>query len=370
MNELQNLIAQELFAQLDGYYEPFNNIPSVNASLLKDLQQQPWQDQIKFALGLEAHEEGEDCGQVCTKSKMPFLSAEMVALTCSASGKEPREILPALAGVFLVQQASSILDDIQDGDRASSLDNLLNVPTAMNIALLLLSRGQELIACSLARSLEQTETSYLLKLVAELNRAVGTAIRGQLLDLQENTVPLPLREVSVEGYVAKIVLKSSSRFSILAELGAILGGADKSFADYYRQFGLVAGIALNLMSDLYDFAGAGEDGIEQCRDYQTGVFNLPLIYVYENQGTEKDKREFLQIWEQSLTSPAHLQLFKEKLNWNLAYQQTITLINYYIDAAEGVLRQIDPNLEKQVHRDLVWLLRQHISSPEAEAEKV
>ncbi|MEI6044141.1 MAG: polyprenyl synthetase family protein [Chloroflexota bacterium] len=362
-DELQILIEQELFAQLESNYTLLANVPSVSNTLLNELQNQPWRDQIRYALGLEEHHECEGSAQSCTKSKMPLLSTKLVALTYGANGKDPREIVPALAGVFLVQQASSILDDIQDRDRDDSLDNLLNISTAMNIALLMLSRGQELITCTLARSSAEdnkTATSYL-KLVTELNKAVGTALRGQLLDLQENSVPLPLRTISVENYVAKIVLKSSSRFSFLAELGARLGGATDSLASGYRQFGFVAGIALNLMSDLYDFAGAGEEGIEECRDYRTGVFNLPLIYAYESQETEAAKQEFLQVWQQSLNSPEYLQAFKEKLNWNLAYQQTIAAISSYIGEAERVLKQIDPALEKQPHRDLVWLLQQHIS---------
>jgi geranylgeranyl pyrophosphate synthase len=368
MDELQFLIERELIAHLDGNYGVLDNIPSVNAPLLNDLQTRPWRDQIEFALGLEEHHESQESPQTCSKSKMPFLSSKMVAFICGANGKEPREVISVLAGVFLIQQASSILDDIQDNDRDSSLDKVLNIPTAMNIALILLSRGQEIITDCLAQSVEQNKTNQLqanyLRLVSELNQAIGAALRGQLLDLQENLVAMPLREITLENYTAKLVLKSSSRFSFLAELGALLGGASESLAYNYRQFGFLAGVALNLMSDLYDFAEGGPDGIEQSRDYRSKVFNLPLLYAYESQGSDEAKREFLQLWEESLTSLETLAAFKEKLRWQSAYEQTLELINYYIDEAEKVLRQLDPAFEKQEHRDLVWLLRQHISAPE------
>ncbi|NWJ48733.1 MAG: polyprenyl synthetase family protein [Chloroflexi bacterium] len=365
MDALHALIEHELLANFEGnLFEFRGNIPALNGRVLNSFQRYPLQEQIQLALGLEASQDCDQSSYACTKSKMAFLSSELVGLTCGASGRGFREIIPALAGVFLIQQASSILDDIQDGDRETSLDKVLDVSTALNLALLMLNRGQEILVCNLAQLAEQrhTQTDYL-GVVVELNRAIGGALRGQLLDTQETKQPLPLREVDIEQYIAKIALKSGSRFSFLAGLGAILGGANAAELQWYRQFGYRAGIALNLMSDLYDYAGGGADGIEQCRDYRTGVFNLPLIYLYENQPGAAEKQAFLQLWAQSLESAEYLPAFKAILPWEAAYRQTLELINHYIDQAEEALRQLDPTLEKPEHRDLLWLLRQHLVVP-------
>jgi geranylgeranyl pyrophosphate synthase len=283
--------------------------------------------------------------------------SSLVVFSCGAICSKPEKALPAAAAMNLIFIAAGLFDDIQDQDKANSLVAKVGIGETLNVGLTLLLLGQELLTDTL-KVLMPMDDIFPLK--TRLNRCLLIGIRGQLLDLQEETIPLRIRLESPDYYLVKNGLKAATIFSYLTELGAALGYKDSKheFVAVYSQFGFALGMVVQLIADLGDFLASNKPG-ELSRDLTQQLPTVPSVYAYQALTSEFDKNLVIELWQKT---PVAFDELIALFNTTPAVSQTIALITQYAIQAEKYLKVVDPTLEKPEHKSMLLLLRSFVGS--------
>lgn len=304
-----------------------------------------------------------------------YLLPSLILYTNGAVEGQPEKLLKITTAVEFLLKASCLLDDIQDGDKNRSLLGTTGVGEALNIALILMSLGHELLNDSiheftlLSQEAQDTRNtsdiiSTFSKLSKRLFHCIQFAARGQLLDVQEKDVSPGRLFEQPDYHMQKIGLKTALITSYLAELGATLAAPfAKEAILIYRQFGFTFGKALHLVNDLQDFLTATNHKVENSRDLGQGQITLPLVYAYQGLNTESERQHLLKLWEQigcSTDTTSKVGLLKElseMLRSTPAFLQTVMLLMDSFFEAENQLKRLDPLLEKTEHRIMLEILK-------------
>ncbi|HET6647487.1 MAG TPA: polyprenyl synthetase family protein [Pyrinomonadaceae bacterium] len=108
---------------------------------------------------------------------------------------------------------------------------------------------------------------------------------GELLQLNL----LGRTDVPESQYLDVLQRKTAYLFSACCEVGALLGGADDKQRQALADYGLNLGTAFQLVDDLLDFT-ASEDALGKATgvDLIAGKVTLPLIYMLERDGSDRD----------------------------------------------------------------------------------
>jgi octaprenyl-diphosphate synthase len=129
-----------------------------------------------------------------------------------------------------------------------------------------------------------------------LSAAAATIAEGEVMQLStaKNT------ETTEDEYLDVVRAKTAVLFSAAAEVGAIVGGADRGGRAAFRSFGLNLGIAFQLIDDALDYGGQTPTlGKDVGDDFREGKVTLPIVLAYRR-GTAED-REF---WRRTLVKGA------------------------------------------------------------------
>lgn len=85
-----------------------------------------------------------------------------------------------------------------------------------------------------------------------------------------------------EQYFRRIYRKTASLFRTAAESGAVLCQAPEAWVDALRQYGYALGMAFQIVDDILDVDGVGEEvGKPVGNDLKEGVLTLPAILLLE-----------------------------------------------------------------------------------------
>ncbi|HEX2911047.1 MAG TPA: polyprenyl synthetase family protein [Chloroflexia bacterium] len=293
-------------------------------------------------------------------------ASSLVVLSYNVCGGTSDRIIELAVSVHLIFCAAGIFDDIQDQDKKYSLSSKVGTGKALNIGLLLLLLGQ----IQLNKTLEQLlltnsgvhkknfkdtiSNSKPFLLPNKLVQNLIFGIRGQLLDLQENVLPLETQLTIPSYFESKNGLKAALMFSYLAELGAIAGNCAGSTSEIYREFGFLFGMITQLLSDLGDFLLIKSEQGNSSRDLGQRKITLPFIYACQAKSYE-ERRHFAQLLEMT---PIPLLEISEFLKESVAVSRTIEQIAHYLVLAENTLRKVDPLLEHQEHQVMISMLHQ------------
>ncbi len=125
---------------------------------------------------------------------------------------------------------------------------------------------------------ETTVKERSLEIIDILTRLTRKMTEGELIQLTR----IGRLDISESEYFDILRRKTAFLFSACCEVGAILGGADRSVQAALRDYGMDLGIAFQLSDDILDITGQTEKlGKEAGSDLIEGKLTLPLIYLLE-----------------------------------------------------------------------------------------
>jgi geranylgeranyl diphosphate synthase, type I len=198
-------------------------------------------------------------------------------LICDAAGGEWQQALPAAAAIELLHNFSLIHDDIEDDSATrrgrTTVWALWGIPQAINA-------GDSMFALAyhtLTR-LSQTRmpTPHIAQIWPSFTEACIRLTKGQHLDMlfeqQDN--------VSVEDYLKMIAGKTAALLAATAEIGAIVGGANRETQLHYATFGRNVGLAFQVYDDILGVWGDEEKtGKSTASDILARKKTLPILYA-------------------------------------------------------------------------------------------
>lgn len=113
-----------------------------------------------------------------------------------------------------------------------------------------------------------------------LTTATRKMTEGELLQL----TLLGRTDISEDQYFDVVARKTAHLFSACCEIGALLGGADRTTQSMMRDYGMNLGLSFQLVDDLLDFTGTEEElGKPAGADLIEGKVSLPLILLLQRQ---------------------------------------------------------------------------------------
>ena len=255
---------------------------------------------------------------------------------CGGTG----DITDFTIAVHLIYTCLGIFDDIQDQDKPLSLVGKAGVGRALNVAVMFLMLGQELINKGIAE-LGTTATSENPLLMPDaLNKCLIAAIRGQVADLQELDLPIELKLSPTTGnyYLVKNQIKAGLIFGYITELGAFLALGDKPSVKAYRDFGVMYGSILQLFSDLGELlTNKGR------RDLKNKQITLPILFALENLPNH-ERSKFLDM---------ELEEAVKLLDIDHSTMRTLEQIGAFLSQAQKLLETLDPGLKNPDHIVLI-----------------
>lgn len=218
----------------------------------------------------------------CAKKAFGRL-AETVAHTLGAGGKMIRPTLTLLSAwavgevnertiayataIELIHTASLLHDDVIDDASVRRCKPTVNYVWGDKAAI---TTGDFMLACAF-ELLAKHNDERVLRDIAETAQQMCC---GQML---ESTHSFNLG-MSYEEYLEIIKLKTGKLFASACFAGGISAGASPEEARCLKEFGLLVGIAFQMIDDLLDFIGTeNELGKPVGQDMRHGKITLPLI---------------------------------------------------------------------------------------------
>lgn len=203
-------------------------------------------------------------------------------LACAAAGGDPRQAVPAAAGLELLHNFSLLHDDIEDNSptrrHRPTAWTIFGMPIACNAGDGMFSLAH-LAFLRLARHGLPPE-----RIVAALQRFDETCLaltEGQYLDMSfEKRL-----DVTPEDYFRMIAGKTSALLAAAPEIGALVAGAPPPTAAAYRAYGAALGRAFQLQDDILGIWGdEGETGKSAASDILSKKKSLPVLYALAHPG--------------------------------------------------------------------------------------
>lgn len=200
----------------------------------------------------------------------------------------------AAAAVELIHNFSLVHDDIQDNSPLRRGRKTVwakwNAPMAINVGDALF-----VIANQAILDLKEYYPAEVVVRVAEiLNACCLDLTRGQFLDMSYEK----RHDLRLNDYWIMIGGKTSALLSACAQIGAILGNADETDIERYRQFGYDLGLAFQTQDDILGVWGdESVTGKSSASDLVEGKNSLPILYSLEKNG------KFARRWRQGSIAP-------------------------------------------------------------------
>lgn len=171
----------------------------------------------------------------------------MCLMSAESFGGEMSEAMSAAVGLEMFHNFTLLHDDVMDDSDTRRGRQTVHVKWDKNAAIL---SGDTML--SLAESLMMRVPDDKLRRVLEIfNRMSIDVYEGQALDMEYEK----RESVSVDEYLEMVRLKTGALLGAAAEIGSLLGGADKASAEAMREYGEMLGIAFQIEDDRLDTYG-------------------------------------------------------------------------------------------------------------------
>jgi geranylgeranyl diphosphate synthase type I len=266
-------------------------------------------------------------------------------------GGDPSLALPFAAGLEILHSFTLIHDDIMDNDTirrgSPTIHSKWGVPLGIASGDLLFAKVyQAMYAPYFDGSLPGDRVLESIKAVTE---ATISICEGQVLD-----VSFPdTRDISPEDYIFMVGGKTSALFKACAEIGAIVGGANKEDVERLGSFAWDAGLAFQIVDDVLGATGDEETlGKPVGSDFREGKKTLLVVHALEN-ASPSEKNAILKVLGEGNADPRDIEAAKEAL-------ASTGAIDYAKGKAAEYVRSSKESLEAfpdvQPRRDLLGLI--------------
>jgi len=260
----------------------------------------------------------------------------LVLLTAASCNADWQSALPAAAAVELIHNFSLVHDDIQDKSDLrrgrSTVWRKWGEAHAINAgdALFILAH------LALSELRDRFTAEVALKAEAVIYHACLDLTRGQYLDMSYESQS----GLTIKDYWPMAAGKTAALLSACTQVGAILGNADESTQEAYRDFGHYLGLAFQVHDDYLGIWGdSALTGKSTDSDLLTGKKSLPVLYGLGKDGPFAQRRAKGPVSAEEVPTLAE-QLAREGAK---AFTQETT--NQMTDLALQSLRQANPQAE-------------------------
>ena len=219
--------------------------------------------------------------------------------------------IPFAAGLEILHNFTLIHDDIMDNDSirrgAPTVHAKWGVPVAIASGDLLFAKVyQAMYASYVDGSIPGDRVLESIKTVTE---ATINLCEGQVLD-----VSFPdTRDVSQEDYIFMVGGKTSALFKACAEVGAIVGGANRGGIEELGSFAWDAGIAFQIVDDILGVTADEEVlGKPVGSDLREGKKTLIAAYALEN-ASPCEREAILKVLGDKKANPRDIEAASEAL---------------------------------------------------------
>ena len=232
----------------------------------------------------------------------------------AAGGKLESTIYTA-AGIELIHTHSLIIDDIIDRSVLRRNQPTSWVKFGMPIAVLIAMKYREAIV------LAAQKTEYPTKIQKVFSRAMQRMLIGERLDIlleqtgrnNEYLIKNRLQDATIDDYFTLCKNKTGALVSAACEAGVVCVNGNNEYVAAAKQFGMNAGIALQISDDYLDIFGNSQQfGKEYRKDIiEHKLGNFVILYAL-NQLSEPYKRILLEILqtdkisEEEITEAGHI----------------------------------------------------------------
>ncbi|MCJ7435168.1 MAG: polyprenyl synthetase family protein [Anaerolineales bacterium] len=241
--------------------------------------------------------------------------------------------LPAAAAVELVHNFSLVHDDIQDNSDKrrgrTTVWKIWGAPMAINAGDALFVMANQAIM-DLAKNYK---AEIVVKAADILHNTCLDLTRGQFLDMSYEE----RNDLTVEDYWPMISGKTAALISACAHLGALLGNADDTTQEAYRDFGRYLGLAFQVQDDILGIWGdEAVTGKSVGGDLVEGKNSMPIVV-----GLGK-KEKFAERWAKGPIKPEEVQEVARLLASEGGYDASHDASRQMTDMALNSLREADP----------------------------
>jgi len=314
-------------------------LPAIEAELqhqvarLDEPRTRPFYEMLTYHMGWT----GEGAGPEAQGKRIrPLLVLLTYAVCRSDWQSDLQSALPAAACVELIHNFSLIHDDIQDKSalrrgrptvwKKWGEAHAINAGDALFI----------LAHLSLSELKDKFTAEVALKAEAVIDRVCLDLTRGQYLDMSyENQSGL-----TIQDYWPMVAGKTAALLSACTHVGAILGNADESTQEAYRDFGHYLGLAFQVHDDYLGIWGdSALTGKSTDSDLVTGKKNLPVLYGLSKDGPFARRRA------EGPLSAEEVPALAEQLAREGAKVFTQETADQMTDLALQSLRQANPQAE-------------------------
>ncbi|MFX1465522.1 MAG: polyprenyl synthetase family protein [Promethearchaeota archaeon] len=240
----------------------------------------------------------------------------LLTLTFSdAVGGKLDSTIYAAAGIELIHTHSLIIDDIIDRSTLRRNQPTSWIKFGMPIAVLIAMKYREAIV------LAAQKTKFPTKIQKIFSRAMQRMLIGERLDIfleqtgrnNEYLVKNRLQDATLDDYFTLCKNKTGALVSAACETGVVCVNGNDEYIAAAKQFGMNAGIALQISDDYLDIFGNNHQfGKEYRKDIiEHKLGNFVILYAL-NQLSEPYKRRLLEILqtdkisEEELTEAGHI----------------------------------------------------------------
>jgi geranylgeranyl diphosphate synthase, type I len=298
-------------------------------SVLDKPQTRPFHEMLTYHLGWS----GEGAGPAAQGKRIRPL---LLLLATSACGADWKPALPAAAAIELVHNFSLVHDDVQDNSDTRRGRTTLWVKWGMPMGI---NAGDALFVLA-DLAMQNLVRDYPPEIVNNAARILSTTCLnltcGQFLDMSFES----RSNLAEEEYWQMISGKTAALLSACCEIGALLGGADRSLQEQYRAFGHSLGLAFQVQDDILGIWGSSaQTGKSSQSDLISRKKSLPVII-----GLNK-KASFARYWEAGPIDENNVELLAEALTRDGAFLRTQQTADQMMDMALNALKLIDPQGE-------------------------
>lgn len=225
-----------------------------------------------------------DAGGKRVRPVLTLLTAQL------GEGNTP-DVISAAQAIEITHVASLYHDDVMDDAPSRrgvpSAQNVWGNSVAILTGDLLFARASKIGADLGLRILTLQAETFERLCLGQLHETIG---------------PRP-EDDPIAHYIQVLADKTGSLISAAAQVGVIFSNAPEEYRQPVADFGEKIGIAFQLIDDVIDLAGAGDDtGKTPGTDLRAGVATLPLLYLRKLAQTDQDADDLLRRIERDVTS--------------------------------------------------------------------
>jgi geranylgeranyl diphosphate synthase type II len=171
----------------------------------------------------------------------------LLLLSCEAAGGDPKNAMHAGAAIEILHNFTLVHDDIMDHAASRRGRKTVHTKWDTNVAILV---GDELLALAY-RTLLRTKSPHIHEIAKIFTEGVVEVCEGQAYDKDFETRLV----VSVDEYLLMIEKKTAKMVAVAAEIGALVGSAQRPAIQALRRYGEHVGRAFQIQDDLLDIVG-------------------------------------------------------------------------------------------------------------------